>query len=216
MAFPTGYSKEDKKNSVGFTVSLKQRETRAARFILMPGFSAPCPGKKHAIRARIIKSCRPQARFRGLPAAILLHLSRPETGSAPGPPAQVQPQKLSEMEFLNKIELRGIVGQSSLNRVGDSQVCRFSLVTEYSYKDRGNNPVVDVTWFNITAWEGKNMPEQGRHRPGRRAGAHLPLHDGGRRRAQRLGNPGPPRHHPPLRRRSRATPKIPLAPCVRG
>ena len=63
------------------------------------------------------------------------------------------------MEFLNKIELRGIVGQSSLNRVGDSQVCRFSLVTEYSYKDRGNNPVVDVTWFNITAWEGKNMPE---------------------------------------------------------
>ena len=63
------------------------------------------------------------------------------------------------MEFLNKIELRGIVGQSSLNRVGDAQVCRFSLVTEYAYKDRGNNPIVDVTWFNITAWEGKNMPE---------------------------------------------------------
>ena len=63
------------------------------------------------------------------------------------------------MEFLNKIELRGIVGMSSLTRVGDSQVCRFSLVTEYSYKDRGNNPVVDVTWFNVTAWEGKNMPE---------------------------------------------------------
>ena len=66
---------------------------------------------------------------------------------------------LFAMEFLNKIELRGIVGQSSLNRVGDSQVCRFSLVTEYSYKDRSNNPIVDVTWFNITAWEGKNMPE---------------------------------------------------------
>lgn len=63
------------------------------------------------------------------------------------------------MEFLNKIELRGIVGQSSLNRVGDSQVCRFSLVTEYSSRDRGNNPIVDVTWFNVTAWEGKNMPE---------------------------------------------------------
>ena len=69
------------------------------------------------------------------------------------------PLNLFAMEFLNKIELRGIVGQSSLNRVGDSQVCRFSLVTEYSYKDRSNNPIVDVTWFNITAWEGKNMPE---------------------------------------------------------
>ena len=63
------------------------------------------------------------------------------------------------MEFLNKIELRGIVGTSSLNRVGDAEVCRFSIVTEYSYKDRDNNPIVDTTWFNVTAWEGKNMPD---------------------------------------------------------
>ena len=63
------------------------------------------------------------------------------------------------MEFLNKIELRGVVGTTSLNRVGESQVCRFSLVTEYSYKDRDNNPVVDTTWFNVTAWEGRNMPD---------------------------------------------------------
>ena len=63
------------------------------------------------------------------------------------------------MEYLNKIELRGIVGTAALNRVGDSQVCRFSVATEYSFKDRDNNPVVDTTWFNITAWEGKNMPD---------------------------------------------------------
>ena len=63
------------------------------------------------------------------------------------------------MEFLNRIELRGIVGTSSINRVGDAEVCRFSIVTEYSYKDRDNNPVVDTTWFNVTAWEGKNMPD---------------------------------------------------------
>ena len=63
------------------------------------------------------------------------------------------------MEFINKIELRGIVGTSSLNRVGDSNVCRFSLATDYSYKDRDGNPVVDTTWFNVTAWEGKNIPD---------------------------------------------------------
>ena len=63
------------------------------------------------------------------------------------------------MEFLNRIELRGIVGTSALNRIGDSEVCRFSIVTEYSYKDRENNPVVDTTWFNVTAWEGnKGIP----------------------------------------------------------
>ncbi len=63
------------------------------------------------------------------------------------------------MEFMNKIELRGIVGASSLNRVGDAQACRFSVATDYSYKDRDGTPVVDTTWFNVTAWEGKNIPD---------------------------------------------------------
>ena len=63
------------------------------------------------------------------------------------------------MEFMNKIELRGIVGTASLNRIGENQVCRFSVATDYSYKDREGNPVVDTTWFNVTAWEGKNMPD---------------------------------------------------------
>ena len=63
------------------------------------------------------------------------------------------------MEYLNRIELRGIVGSVALNRVGEAEVCRFSLVTEYSYKDRDNNPVVDTTWFNVTAWQGKNIPD---------------------------------------------------------
>ena len=114
------------------------------------------------------------------------------------------------MEFLNKIELRGIVGLTSLNRVGESQVCRFSLVTEYSYKDRDNNPVVDTTWFNVTAWEGKNMPDL------RQIAKGVIVQVAGRVRtfrytmAERLGDPGPPRHHPPVRRRPRATPKIPV------
>ena len=62
------------------------------------------------------------------------------------------------MEFLNRIELRGIVGMTTLNKVGETQVCHFSVVTEYAYKDKENNPVVDTTWFNVTAWEGRNMP----------------------------------------------------------
>ncbi len=61
------------------------------------------------------------------------------------------------MEYINKIELRGIVGTATLNRVGDSQVCRFSIATDYSYKDRDGNPVVETTWFNVTAWEGKDI-----------------------------------------------------------
>lgn len=72
---------------------------------------------------------------------------------------EVEPKTTLAMEFMNKIELRGIVGTSTLNRVGDSEVCRFSIATDYSYKDRDGNPVVDTTWFNVTAWEGKNIQD---------------------------------------------------------
>ena len=63
------------------------------------------------------------------------------------------------MEFINKIEIQGYVGQSALNRVGDSTVCRFSVVTEHAYNDKSGGIVVDCTWFNVTAWEGKKMPD---------------------------------------------------------
>ena len=62
------------------------------------------------------------------------------------------------MEYINKIELRGRVGTAVINQVGDTEVCRFSIATDYAYKDRENNPVVDTTWFNVTAWEGRNVP----------------------------------------------------------
>ena len=64
------------------------------------------------------------------------------------------------MEFLNRIELKGVVGRPDLNLVNGSQVCNFSVVTEYSTVDREGNPNVEVTWFNVSAWEGREgIPE---------------------------------------------------------
>lgn len=57
------------------------------------------------------------------------------------------------MEFLNKIELKGLVGNSNHNKVGDTNMVRFSVCTEYAYKDKDGCAVVDVTWHNCTAWE---------------------------------------------------------------
>ena len=62
------------------------------------------------------------------------------------------------MTFLNKIELRGIVGNSTVARIGDTEVCRFSLVTEYASRDIKGNLVMESTWFNVTAFAGKGMP----------------------------------------------------------
>lgn len=61
------------------------------------------------------------------------------------------------MEFINRIELRGVVGRSEINNYNNSQVCNFSVVTEYSMVDRDGSPQVETTWFNVSAWNGKSI-----------------------------------------------------------
>ena len=57
------------------------------------------------------------------------------------------------MEFINKIELQGIVGAVSLNKVGNTSVARFSVCTENSYNANDGTAVIDTTWHSCTAWE---------------------------------------------------------------
>ena len=61
------------------------------------------------------------------------------------------------MDFLNKIEIRGIVGNSNIQKVGGTRVCRFSVVTELAYKGNDGTNIIESTWFNVTAWEGKDI-----------------------------------------------------------
>lgn len=61
------------------------------------------------------------------------------------------------MEFINRIELAGVVGTSSIKMVGDSKVCRFSLATEYSYRGHDGGIIIDCTWFNICVFDGKGI-----------------------------------------------------------
>jgi single-strand DNA-binding protein len=63
------------------------------------------------------------------------------------------------MEHLNRIEIRGRVGTIRTNEVNDSKVANFSLVSEYLYKSREGTAVSETTWFNVTAWHNKEMPE---------------------------------------------------------
>ena len=61
------------------------------------------------------------------------------------------------MEQLNRIELRGTVGSVRYQSFGDNSVANFTLVTNYAYKDREGAPVIETTWHNISAWEGKEI-----------------------------------------------------------
>ncbi len=60
------------------------------------------------------------------------------------------------MEFLNKIELKGVVGRAEINSFNNSQVCNFSVVTEYSTIDKERNAIIETTWFNVSAWSGRD------------------------------------------------------------
>lgn len=55
------------------------------------------------------------------------------------------------MEFLNKIELKGIVGVS--NTTGSA--CNFTVMTQYAYKSKDGCAIVDTLWWNCFAY---NLP----------------------------------------------------------
>ncbi len=61
------------------------------------------------------------------------------------------------MEYLNRIELIGRVGNIRHAEVNGSKVTNFSVACEYLYKTRDGNPVLETTWFNITAWHNREM-----------------------------------------------------------
>ena len=63
------------------------------------------------------------------------------------------------MEQLNRIELRGNVGNVRISDVGENRVARFSLATNFMYRGKDNEAVVETTWHNIVAWNGKGMPD---------------------------------------------------------
>ncbi len=83
------------------------------------------------------------------------------------------------MEHLNKIELRGRVGTLRTAEVNGNKVANFSVVTEFLYKSRDGNAVSETTWFNVTAWNNKDMPDFSRMTRG------MPIYVCGRMRSSK-------------------------------
>lgn len=54
------------------------------------------------------------------------------------------------MEFINKVELRGVVGRSVVTPAGEHKIVRFSLLTEYAYRTADSN-LMETQWHNVFA-----------------------------------------------------------------
>lgn len=60
------------------------------------------------------------------------------------------------MEFLNKVELKGLVGAISTRPVCDVLYSNFSLMTETGYNSKDGSCVIECCWFKVIAF---NAPE---------------------------------------------------------
>lgn len=61
------------------------------------------------------------------------------------------------MEQLNRIELRGNVGSIKLQTYEGTMMAHLTLATNVAYKDRDGSAVIETTWHNISAWEGRGV-----------------------------------------------------------
>lgn len=56
------------------------------------------------------------------------------------------------MEQLNSVTLRGIIGTIRVQDIQGSKVANFTVATNYAYRSRSGENVIETTWSNITAW----------------------------------------------------------------
>ena len=61
------------------------------------------------------------------------------------------------MEFLNRIEIQGIIGTVTISQVGDTRLARFSVCTETAYRGQDGCCCIDCTWFSVSAFESANI-----------------------------------------------------------
>ena len=66
---------------------------------------------------------------------------------------------MEPLQQLNKVQLRGHIGSIKVLTVGCSKVAKFSVATNYAYKDAQGYCVIETTWSNVVAWEGKDITD---------------------------------------------------------
>lgn len=63
------------------------------------------------------------------------------------------------MEQLNQVIIRGIIGNARLQNIGDTEMARFSVATDYPFKNRSGEIVAETTWHQVTAFKSDRMPD---------------------------------------------------------
>jgi len=62
------------------------------------------------------------------------------------------------MEFLNKIELVGLVHQVKPITLETVEMVKFTMATNYAYRNKQGLPVVETTWHTILVQDTEKLP----------------------------------------------------------
>ena len=57
------------------------------------------------------------------------------------------------IEMINKVLLRGVVGYANVTVIGTKKHVKFALCTQYLYKNKSGESIMEITWTNISAFE---------------------------------------------------------------
>lgn len=72
------------------------------------------------------------------------------------------------MEFLNRIELRGNIGSVRTNTYGGRSVANFTVATGRAFKSSTGDGIIETTWHNVTAWQGRDIADFSRLEKGQK------------------------------------------------
>lgn len=63
------------------------------------------------------------------------------------------------MEFLNKVEIRGVVGTIHVDKVADTETAQISAMVEDAFRSSSGDAVIECTWFSVRVWKGKDIAD---------------------------------------------------------
>ena len=63
------------------------------------------------------------------------------------------------MNQLNQVIIRGIIGNARIQNISGTDMARFSVATDYVFKNRSGETAIETTWHQVTAFKTDNMPD---------------------------------------------------------
>ena len=78
------------------------------------------------------------------------------------------------MEYINKVEILGVIGQVYITKVADTETAQFSVLTEDVFRSKDGGAAINCTWFSVRAWKEGRLQDIRRRTPGEIQERHRP------------------------------------------